>query len=656
MNYKDETLKSTREESVEYRWIALVWQSAVALTSGLGRNSADDRRARSVTDLTALDQLRNELARRRVVVVAGAGVSAAVADLPRWRAAVELAIRHLASVGTVTSARLQELRGQLAAAQTSQDLVECAAAVRDALTGASSSAGEFASWLQDLFDVNMEDIKDPRLLRAIHSIGSPLLATTNYDKLLSISNARLQPVTSQDPAQLTHALRTGGRVVHLHGVWDDPESVVFGLADYEQIANLAQHQAFMQTIWLDRTIMFVGCSLDGMRDPDFTRLLDWAAETFPNSTVTHYALVKSGSYTPAQADEFLNRWRIQLVPYGSSHEDLVPFIGQLTPPVVAARPVSPPPAFTGRTALADQLIGVFSSGRSAIVHGMGGIGKTSVIAKAVAEWESDDPSCRTVWLSARAKSADDLCRELGLALGSNDAKTLPSETLRGQLPGLLLTAGRIGVVLDDADRLGEAQTFTQELTSLGTPVVVSSRTRSARFDESLEVGPLEPEEAIDLFSSISGVSLKNPRIAIACASLGGHPLAIEIAAAKLAVEGLPIDRLIARLSDETSKLSTLRDQSVEESPSSSVRASLQVSLDGLPEDLVVTMAILAQFPANPGLELLSKAIGISIVETEDRIGLLVARSLVQWSEDNRPRLHQLIRNHVRQAYQAQAER
>ena len=603
-----------------------------------------------------VEKLRNEILIGRVVVVAGAGVSVAAAGLPGWANAVERAIAHLERVRTAPTDRVLAMRNMMAAAATPQDLIACATAVRNELTGSSLSSGEFAVWLQETFGVTLDDVTDPTLLNAIHNLRSPLLATTNYDKILSVSKSGLQPITWQDATQLAHALRVGGRVVHLHGVWDEPASVIFGLDDYAQVTSSEQYQAFMRTIWLERTILFIGCSFDGLRDPDFLKLLEWIANTFPDSTMTHYALMRSDFCTVERVEEFLNRWRIQLVPYGNNHEDLAPFIGQLTPPPVTARPLLPPSAFDGRSYLLDQLSEVLSLGQSALVHGMGGIGKTSVVAKAVADRAIGDPKGRVVWLSAKGKTADDLRREVGLALGISDAQMASTEALRAQLPSVLNRSDTISIVLDDADLQREVQIIARELTASGTSTIVTSRSRSAGFDRSLEVGPLEPAAGAAIFANLSGAPRQDPRVETVCEILGWHPLAIELAAAKHSVEGLPLDRLIDRLSNEASRLPTLRDQTTDESRSSSVRASLQVSLDGLPDHLVTTLAVLAQFPAVPGLELLSTAIGISILECEDQVGQLVARSLVHWSAEGRPSLHQLVRDHVRYEYRARSER
>ena len=60
----------------------------------------------------------------------------------------------------------------------------------------------------------------------------------------------------------------------------DPLSVIFGIDDYSELASQEPYQQVLCTLWLDRTLLFIGCSFDGLRDPDFTKLLDWTANNF----------------------------------------------------------------------------------------------------------------------------------------------------------------------------------------------------------------------------------------------------------------------------------------------------------------------------------------------------------------------------------------
>jgi hypothetical protein len=108
--------------------------------------------------LPILEQLQLELQRGRVVVVVGAGVSRAAADLPGWKSAVESAIDHLRQMGTVTPQELDSLGGQLSEASTPAELAASAMVARSLLTGSSEYSGEFASWLEKTIGINASNI------------------------------------------------------------------------------------------------------------------------------------------------------------------------------------------------------------------------------------------------------------------------------------------------------------------------------------------------------------------------------------------------------------------------------------------------------------------------------------------------------------------
>lgn len=94
-------------------------------------------------------------------------------------------------------------------------------------------------------------------------------------------------------------------------------------------------------------------------------------------------------------------------------------------------------------------------------------------------------------------------------------------------------------------------------------------------------------------------------------------LALVLAAGRHAVEDIPLERLLSRLSAEKHRLDTLRDPEQPESPSTSVRASLFVSMESLPEELEETLATLAHFDADTSLDLLSSALRLELAECED---------------------------------------
>lgn len=81
-------------------------------------------------DTNLVESLGHELQRRRVVIVAGAGVSAAAAGLPDWRDLIDSAIAHLRTVGTADEEQINDIQAQLQQASTPGDLIVCADTVK----------------------------------------------------------------------------------------------------------------------------------------------------------------------------------------------------------------------------------------------------------------------------------------------------------------------------------------------------------------------------------------------------------------------------------------------------------------------------------------------------------------------------------------------
>lgn len=435
--------------------------------------------------------------------------------------------------------------------------------------------------------------------------------------------------------------------MHLHGVWDHPDTVVFAASDYGEVVSDDAHRAFMSTLWIDRTVLFIGCSFEGMRDPDFAALLDWAAETFPHVTTRHYALVRDNDYSAEQARSFLNRWRIQLLPYGPRHEDLVPFLQSLAPLQPAVAPL-PPRTFTGRQAITDEVNGHLATGESVLLQGMGGIGKTSIAAEVVSAMQAGGAGDRIIRLDAARHTLPEIFRRLGRTLKVPGVDFMPDAEVPSSVSLALSGFPGSTIVVDGATDTEVVRALSEYLAQDNVGLIVTARNRAAGFARYVEVPPLEPADAEELFREVAGAPQDDPQVAAICSLLEGHPLAIVLAAGRHAVEDMPLDRLLARLTDEIDRLNALRDPERPESPTTSVRASLLVSLEGLSTDLERTLGALAHFDADVSLHLLAGALQVAPTECEDRLGQLIARSLVQRTPRGPFRLHSLTRSAVRE--------
>ncbi len=184
---------------------------------------------------------------------------------------------------------------------------------------------EYRQWLKDsvgaLAAVRTEVLDG---VTALADAGA-LVLTTNYDDLL-VHALGWDVVTWRDPTRLQAVLR--GReqaVVHVHGHWKDPESVVFGASSYADVLRDGPAVTFLKSAVYSRTMLFVGFGA-GLGDPNFASLREWMRAELSQSVYEHYRLVRdkdltAGLHDPAE--------RIRSVSYGPDHADLAPFLGTL---------------------------------------------------------------------------------------------------------------------------------------------------------------------------------------------------------------------------------------------------------------------------------------------------------------------------------------
>jgi SIR2-like domain len=78
-------------------------------------------------------------------------------------------------------------------------------------------------------------------------------------------------------------------ILHLHGHWQDSESVVLGIRSYEAVVGTIHAEAMRRALASTRTLVFVGCG-SGLDDPNFGALRQWLAGVFASSPYRHYRL------------------------------------------------------------------------------------------------------------------------------------------------------------------------------------------------------------------------------------------------------------------------------------------------------------------------------------------------------------------------------
>jgi hypothetical protein len=281
-----------------------------------------------------LEDIRQTLAStpRSVVFIVGAGVSVGAlrgssrAALGSWVGLLADGLRRAKELGALDGRAYELYRQQLSLPDT-QAALGVAEVVCNRL--GAPHGGEYSRWLRETVGSFHLDVRDSGVLDALaaHGRRGALLATTNYDHLLEAATA-LKPTTWRRPAVVERALQgVEPRILHLHGEWEDPDSIVLGIRSYVDVTRDPHAQAVLATLRAARTFVFVGCGA-GLSDPNLGGFLRWTGEVFSRSESRHYRLCLTNE-VEALRREHPPEQRIFPLAYGDSHAELAPFLRRL---------------------------------------------------------------------------------------------------------------------------------------------------------------------------------------------------------------------------------------------------------------------------------------------------------------------------------------
>lgn len=296
---------------------------------------------------TLIEKLKDDLAHGRVVTIAGTGVSVAACGnqevegfkVATWTGLLQHGVKHCQDIGVMDDDDVEILSMQIRKGKT--DIIITAAETISQRMKAKGD-GTFRGWLKDT--IGKLKIKDREILDAVAALPG-VLATLNYDNLLEDATER-SAVTwlKADDVQDVLTRVNVNAVLHPHGWFREPESVVLGLSSYLAVKDHPHAKAVLQLFTLDRTLLFVGCG-DTVLDPNFTRLIEWGKETLKDVAPRHYLLCRTSVVAEFQKKLADAPW-LQPLDYGPDYKDLVPFLRSLVPAggVVAAPKAAAPAA------------------------------------------------------------------------------------------------------------------------------------------------------------------------------------------------------------------------------------------------------------------------------------------------------------------------
>jgi SIR2-like protein len=282
-----------------------------------------------VPDLT--DDLRQRIAAKQLVCFVGAGVSlASAAEGPgracaSWIGLLESGVQWVQGVqpGLHESWLADRLRAL--ASEDLDDLLSVASQVASKL--GAPSGGEHAEWLHRT--VGALRVGDATLIRALGALGVPLV-TTNYDHLMEQVLGR-EAVSWRNEAAVDRILRgDSDAILHLHGHYSEPESVVLGLWEYAGLVDNEHTQAVLRALGMAKSLLFVGFGA-GLRDPNFGQFLRWSRKVSATMPYRHFRLARADEVARVRREHDPAE-RVMVLPYGVAHADLPGFLGTLAPP------------------------------------------------------------------------------------------------------------------------------------------------------------------------------------------------------------------------------------------------------------------------------------------------------------------------------------
>ncbi len=319
-------------------------QPARLLTQNLARQAGDAGDLVETKDDFTVEDLRARIGAGQVLVVAGEGVSlATTAGDPRasrlglLREGVARCEQVLPDLPVGWGDRMRHMIDKGDIDSLNKAAVEYASRLE------SSSGGEFRSFLRDF--VASLQVVDPGVIRALDDLGVPL-TTINVDDLIERVTGR-PPVTWRDPDRMARAVRGDEPgVAHLYGYWEDPESIIPGLSDFERGSG---SHLLGEASRGKLTCLFVGCS-DIAGDPLLLSLLRRANP--PDRESVRHVLLARDSEAGALGARLSPEDRISVLSYGDSWADLESFLRSL---VLQANLPARPPCF-GRPVEIDEVV------------------------------------------------------------------------------------------------------------------------------------------------------------------------------------------------------------------------------------------------------------------------------------------------------------
>jgi len=284
------------------------------------------------SNLRKRTEVLDSIGRNGLVIVAGAGVSlhsvchpGQFTDVAGWPGLLNHGVEHCSKHGLLDSEEADLVRKQIKMgnkAGKTDYLIEAAQRIHDCLEKRTN--GRYW-WLHD--SIGQLKVQEPRLIRAIQGMGG-LITTLNYDDLVEQVTG-WRSIEWHQRVEVTRCMHDRERdvVIHLHGFWKNPESIILDRLSYERIKSHADTRDLLRDFARNYTLLFIGCG-DTFFDPNFQTLLLWAREALHGVQHRHYVLCRQ-SDEPKLFTSLQHHGYLDSLVYGDSYDELSPFLEEI---------------------------------------------------------------------------------------------------------------------------------------------------------------------------------------------------------------------------------------------------------------------------------------------------------------------------------------
>ena len=286
----------------------------------------------SMDESVAIDRLKRGIEAGTVRPVVGAGVSRQAANLPLWNGLLEHAIdwTHAQEDLRLSEDQLKRLNNLNLESPTKACFETW---VRETFCRRDSDehweTPEYREWLQSVF--GSPKVADSRIYEALRAMSPRVVATTNYDKLLTEQVMPDAPlVTWGEDDQIRALFREDRGVLYLHGVYSRPESVVLASTDYQRVIDNDMRSEVARMFASSAILLFIGISPSGVVDRHLHELLKLGLGPKGSRQEPRPHVLLHSRTLSTRETATLAATGVEPVRFGDSYEDLAPFLEKLS--------------------------------------------------------------------------------------------------------------------------------------------------------------------------------------------------------------------------------------------------------------------------------------------------------------------------------------